>query len=289
MKLKVAFIGIGLMGEPMARNILKKGYPLTIYNRSAHKMKKLRREGALAAKRPADAAEGADVIITMVTAGADVEAVLFGENGAAENIKKGAVVVDMSTIGPSAAKAIAHKLKKYGVGFIDAPVTGSTPGAISGTLTIFAGGDKAALDKVMPVLEAMGKNIHHVGGVGQGQAIKLINNHLIAVSVIAVAEAMFMADSFGLPRKKAAEILKTVPAMSGMMSLKIPNYVDDVYPLLFSTANLKKDLQLAVQELDGAGNKFGSLTHAFELYHKAIEQGMEGEDFSKVIKIMEKL
>ena len=287
-KLKVAFIGTGLMGEPMARNILKKGFPLVVYNRTFSKVRKLQKEGAIVAATPEAAAADADIVITMVTSGADVDAVLFGKQGAAGKMKRGAVVVDMSTIGPSWAVRLAGKLEDIGVDFLDAPVTGSTPGATSGTLTIFVGGKKQVLDKALPVLQAMGKNIHHVGGVGLGQSIKLINNHLIAVSVAAVAEAMMMADNFGLPRKKVAEILKTVPAMSGMMNLKIPNYVNEEFPLLFSTANLKKDLELALEEAATIRQKLGTLDYAFSLYRNAADAGMEGEDFSKVIKIIEK-
>lgn len=288
-KLKVAFIGLGLMGEPMARNILNKGFPLTVYNRTRSKTEKLKSEGAAVTHTASEAVRDADVIITMVTAAADVEEVLFGKNGAAETMKKGAVVIDMSTIGPSAAVALSRKLKPYSIEFLDAPVTGSTPGAIGGTLTIFVGGDKTVLEKVRPVLEAMGKNIHYIGPTGQGQAIKLINNHLIAVSIVAVAEGMLMADALGLPRKRAAEVLQTVPAMSGMMNLKVGNYVNDEYPLLFSTANLRKDLKLALNELTGVRKKLGALKHAFELYHKAAEGGMKEHDFSKVIKVIETL
>jgi 3-hydroxyisobutyrate dehydrogenase-like beta-hydroxyacid dehydrogenase len=173
---KVGFIGLGLMGNPMAKNILKKGFSLTVYNRTKEKTVDLVSLGALVADSPAVLAKEVDVIITMVTSGKDVAEVLFGKNGVAQGAKKGLIVIDMSTIGPTTAKDISQKLHKHGIAFLDAPVTGSTPKAISGELTIFVGGEKEILDSVYGVLSAMGTNIVYLGQAGSGQAIKLINN-----------------------------------------------------------------------------------------------------------------
>src|SRR5260221_1009532 len=159
MKQKVGFIGLGLMGNPMAKNILKKGFPLVVYNRNPEKAKELVSLGASTVFSPKELASQVDVVVTMVTSGKDVQEVLFSENGVVKGAKKGMIVIDMSTIGPTDAKEIASKLKTYDIDFLDAPVTGSTPKAITGELTIFVGGGKDELEKAHPILEAMGKSI----------------------------------------------------------------------------------------------------------------------------------
>lgn len=239
-KLRVGFIGLGLMGEPMAKNILEKGFPLIVYNRTVAKTKFLQKLGAQVANSPQDLASKVDLVITMVTAGKDVESILFGDKGVVKGAKKGLMVMDMSTIGKLAAIQIARKLKKYGIELLDAPVTGSTPKAISGELTIFIGGNKKIYERVKDVLSAMGTNLQYMGEVGSGQAIKLINNHLVAVTITALAEGMVLADAMKLSRNKVEEVLKTVPAMSDFMNLKLPNFISNKFPLLFSASNMKK-------------------------------------------------
>ncbi len=282
-KLKVGFIGLGLMGEPMAKNILKKGFALTVYNRTGSKTKSLQKLGAKVANSPSDLASQVDVVVTMVTEGKDVEAVLFGGSGVVKGARKGLIVIDMSTIGKSAAIEIANKLKKYGIDFLDAPVTGSTPKAISGELTIFIGGNKNSFEKVKDLLSAMGTNLQYMGGVGSGQAIKLINNQLVASTITALAEGMILADVLGLPRKKAAEVLKTVPAMSGFMNLKIDNFSKNKFPLLFSTSNMKKDVSLAQQEAKKGQVELPILSIVEKLYAKALKK-YASQDMSLVIK-----
>jgi 3-hydroxyisobutyrate dehydrogenase len=288
--MRVGFIGLGLMGNPMAKNILKAGFQLTVYNRTGSKTEELKGLGARAASSPRELAEISDVVITMVTAAKDVEDVLFGKEGVifSERAKSKAdplIIMDMSTIGPTAAREISKKLEPSGIAFIDAPVTGSTPKAITGELTIFAGGDSFAFGKVRPVLLSMGKSIHYMGESGSGQAIKMINNQVIAATIEAVAEGMLLADAMGLERKRAAEVLKTVPAFSFMMNLKMPNYVDDDYPLLFSTANMKKDLTLAIREMKKGKKDLPVLEKLEEIFAKA-ERHYGNEDFSEVIKVL---
>lgn len=285
-KLRIGFIGLGLMGNPMAKNILKAGFPLKVYNRTKEKTKNFVKLGVNSASTPSNLAQDVDVVITMVTAAKDVEAVLFGKNGVVEKAKKGLTVIDMSTVGPSAAKKIAQKLSNFQIDFIDAPVTGSTPKAITGELTIFVGGKEDIFNKAKPVLSAMGANIHYMGPVGSGQAIKLINNHLIATSIVALAEGILLADTMGLSRKKAGEVLKTVPAMSGFMNLRLPNFVNNKYPLLFSTANMRKDLLLAMGEANKGKRALPTLTTIVKLYDKAMKQGLAEQDMSEVIKIL---
>jgi len=286
--MNVGFIGLGLMGNPMAKNILKAGIPLTVYNRTASRVSEFKTLGAKIARSSKEVAIDSDIVITMVTGPDDVQEVLFGTNGVTKGIHKGLIVVDMSTIGPSAAKEIGKKLGTIGIKFLDAPVTGSTPKAITGELTIFIGGEKKVYEKVKPVLLAMGKNLHYVGPVGSGQSIKLINNYLIAVTIAAVAEGMLFADAIGLSRKKAEEILKTVPAMSPMMNMKIPNYASGEYPLLFSMKNMRKDLFLAERELKKNNLDLTIFQSTLPLYEEAIHQGLSDVDFSEVIKVIGK-
>jgi 3-hydroxyisobutyrate dehydrogenase len=286
--MRVGFIGLGLMGSPMAKNILKGKIPLTVYNRTSSKVTEFISLGASIAKNPKELAETCDVVITMVTGPNDVKEILFGVNGVVEGTHKGLIVVDMSTIGPTSAKEIGKKLREADIAFLDAPVTGSTPKAITGELTIFIGGDKGVYEKVKPIFLTMGKNLHYVGPVGSAQAIKLINNYLIAVTIAALSEGMLFADAIGLSRKTAEEILKTVPAMSAMMNLKIPNYAKDEYPLLFTMKNMKKDLSLAQDELKMDGLNLPIFQNTFLVYEEAIRQGLADVDFSEIIKVIGK-
>lgn len=286
MKQRVGFIGLGLMGNPMAKNILKKGFPLIVYNRTPRKTYELKILGAEVAKTPAEVASKSDVVITMVTAGKDVENVLFGTHGVVKGARKELVVIDMSTIGVQAAISIAHKVKKYSIEFLDAPVTGSTPKAITGELTIFIGGEKKTFEHVQDVLSAMGTNLQYMGTTGAGQAMKLINNHLVASTLVALAEGMLLADAMGLERKKVAETLKTVPAMSPFMNLRVTNFVHNTFPLLFSAANMKKDLTLAQLEAKKAKKTLPMLKIVENLYKKALNKKLNNEDMSTVIKVI---
>jgi len=289
MKLHVGFIGLGLMGNPMGKNILKKGFPLTVYNRTKTKAKELIALGANIADSPADLAAKVDVIITMVTAGKDVEEVLFSTQGAVKGAKKGLIVIDMSIIGRVAAIAIAEKLSLQGIAFLDAPVTGSTPKAITGELTIFVGGKESVLEAVKPVLAAMGTNIVYMGKIGSGQAMKLINNYLLASYFIAMSESMLLADGMNLSREKVAEALLQTPNLSPTAKLKLPNYVTNDFPLLFSLANMRKDLGLALLEMKNAKEHLPSLIQTEKIYGKANEnKQLSSEDFTAILRQVEK-
>jgi 3-hydroxyisobutyrate dehydrogenase-like beta-hydroxyacid dehydrogenase len=286
--MKVGFIGLGLMGNPMAKNILKAGIPLTVYNRTASKVSEFKSLGARIAGSPQELAGSSDIVITMVTGPNDVKEVLFGAHGVIEGRHKGLTVIDMSTIGTMAALEIVGRLNTVGIQFLDAPVTGSTPKAKSGELTIFIGGKKDVYEKVKPVLMAMGNNLHYVGKSGSGQAIKLINNYILAATIAVLSEGMIFADSIGLPPKVVEEILKTVPAMSPMMNLKIPNYVTQTYPLLFSMKNMRKDLSLAHEELKKHTVDLPIFQKTRAVYELACKRGFVDADFSQVIKVIGK-
>ncbi len=288
MKIKVGLIGLGLMGNPMGKNILKNGFPLFVYNRDNSKTKELHKLGAVPTKSPAELASQVDVLITMITGPKDVKQVLFGKNGVVKGAKKGLVVIDMSTIGKKAAVEIGDKLEKNNIEFLDAPVTGGTPGAIAGELVIYVGGKESVFDKVRPVLSAIGTHIHHIGTTGSGQGVKLINNHLIAAGVVALSESMLIADEMKLSRKKVNEALRSAPIISVQMTRIMPNYETDEYPVKFSIANLKKDLSLAVAELKKEKKRFKLLSLTESLYKKAVKEKLENNDYSAIMKIIER-
>lgn len=282
-KLKVGFIGLGLMGLPMARNILKKGFPLWVYNRTPSKTNSLKKLGARVSISPATLAEEVDVVITIVTGPKDVEDVILGKNGIVDGAKKSLIIIDMSTIGPAAAREIGSTVKLQKHEFLDAPVTGGTIGAESGNLTIFVGGNKKAFEKVKPIFEAMGKNIQYMGGVGTGQAIKLVNNLIVGSTLTSLGEGFLLGEKQGLARKQVAQTLENVPAISGMMKTRMQNFVKDKYPTSFSIANMSKDLELALKERDD----LPLLKTTAGLYKKAIKMGLSETDNSGVIKAIE--
>lgn len=276
------------MGNPMTKNLLKASFPVTVYNRTTLRTKELQKLGASVATSPAELAKNTEVIVTMVTAPKDVKDVLFGKNGVVKGARKGLIVIDMSTIGQKAAKEIGTKLGKQGIEFLDAPVTGSTPKAITGELTIFIGGKKLVYEKAKPVLMAMGKSLNYVGPIGSGQAVKLINNHLIAAAMVALSEGMQLADTMNLPRSVAAKALESSPIASPQMNLVMPNYVNKDFPLRFSIANLKKDLSLAVNEIKDVKKMFRMLSLTESLYKKALKENLGKEDYTAIMKIVGK-
>jgi 3-hydroxyisobutyrate dehydrogenase-like beta-hydroxyacid dehydrogenase len=285
--LKVGFIGLGLMGNPMAKNVCRKGFPLFVFNRTASKTKEFIKLGCTFTSSPAELSNQVDVIITMVTGPKDLEEVIFGKNGIVKGGQKGKplVVIDMSTVGVKTVKAVAKKLSAKGIEFIDAPVTGGVPGAEKATLAIFAGGKKSVFEKVKPILLSMGTNVHYMGENGQGQAIKLVNNLLVAETITALSEAMLLADSLKLPRRKIVEILSDVPAVSTFMKMRMSNLEKDNHPVSFSVANLNKDLGLALDEIKG--KKLPILSSVHKLYTQGTKQGQSDQDISAVIRILQ--
>lgn len=286
-QMKVGFIGLGLMGKPMAKNILTKGFPLSVYNRSAEKTKEFQKLGAGVAKSPRELGETCDVVISCVTGPKDVREVLLGKNGVALADRQELIVVDMSTIGPTAAMQIADDLKEMKIDFVDAPVTGGTVGAEKGTLTIFIGGKESTVEKVKPVLEAMGSDLQYIGKTGMGQAVKLINNLIVGETISALAEGFLLADAMKLPRKKMMESLQNVFALSPNMKNKMPNMVDQKHQVTFSVANIRKDLNLAQQELEDKSS-LPLLKIAEKLYKKGIDEGMGNEDLSAVVEVLQR-
>lgn len=278
------------MGRPMAKNLLKAGFSLSVYNRTRSKTEEFRNLGCKMFATPKELAQNSEIIISMVTGPKDVKEIHLGKNGIVEGIHKGLIVIDMSTIGPKAAIEVADKFKNNNIDFLDAPVTGSVPKAVTGELTIFIGGKKEIFEKVRDVFSAMGKNLQYMGSSGSGQAIKLVNNMIAAIEVVGLAEGMLLADSLNLPREKVASALENAPLTSPYLRMKFANFVKENYEVAFSMKNMRKDLRLALLVLSGNNKnlKLPILQLTEKLLTIGVEKGLGEKDLSAVIKVLEK-
>ena len=282
---RIAFIGMGIMGAPMARNLADAGFEVTVWNRTRARAEKT---GLPVADTPAAASAGADVTITMVVDSPQVEEVLFGENGSSEGMRDGHVAIDMSTIAPSAARSLNDRLSGSGVTFLDAPVTGSRPKAEDGTLTIMVGGDEAAFDRVRPVLEAMGKLVLRVGPSGHGQMAKLINNTLAAINAAAIAEGLVQARRFGLDTEALLEVVASGSGASAMLGLKARPMLDRELDPLFKLEHMLKDVRHCLAEARALGVEMPLAERAERLYAEAAEAGLGERDFAAVIEVLDR-
>ncbi len=246
MSKKIGFIGLGIMGMPMARNLLKAGFEVVAYNRTASKAEALAREGARKADSPKELAEECPVVITIVSDTPDVEAVILSKDGVIEGIKPGSVVIDMSTISPRATQDIAACLKEKGVAMLDAPVSGGDVGAIKAMLSIMVGGDAEVFERCRPILEAMGKNIVHVGASGMGQTVKLMNQILLVGCLIGVVEALVFGQKSGADLEKAISAVKGGAAGSWVLSNLGPRIIKRDFKPGFFTDLMQKDLNLVM-------------------------------------------
>jgi 3-hydroxyisobutyrate dehydrogenase-like beta-hydroxyacid dehydrogenase len=276
---RVAFLGLGIMGSRMARNLRAAGFDVVVWNRTRARAEEL---GEPIADTPRAAAEQAGVVITMVVDAPQVEEVLFGENGAAEGLADGGLVVDMSTIAPSAVKTIAGRLTERGIGFVDAPVTGSKPRAEDGTLTIMAGGSPEDFARAKPLFEAMGQLIVHCGPSGHGAMVKLLNNALAAVNAAALAEAIEVAEHYGLDTGRLIEVMSAGSAKSTMLDLKAKPMIERNYDPLFKLDHMLKDVRHALAEAEALGEEFDLAADAEALYAAAAEAGFGEQDFAAV-------
>jgi 3-hydroxyisobutyrate dehydrogenase len=284
--MKIGFIGLGLMGHPMAKNIVTKWQELFVWNRTIERTKELEKLGAKVCDTKKVLAKEVDILILMVTAGEDVEDILFGSDEIVSTLKNGSIIIDMSTIGVEWSTQIGERLSKYDIFFLDAPVTGSTPKAITGELTIFIWGEKEVFERAKPVLSLMGTNLQYMGPSGSGQAMKLINNALIAFSMIGLSEVMKLSETMGLPLERTAEVIKTLPVGSPYTAMKVDNFVRNEYPMMFSLANMHKDITLAFGEMEKHGLSLDMLSLAAKKYEQGVEEGYWNEDVSAIGKII---
>jgi 3-hydroxyisobutyrate dehydrogenase len=245
MSQRIGFIGLGIMGRPMAENLLKSGFSLSVHNRTRSKEKPLADAGANVAASPAEVAVRSDIVITMVPDTPDVEAVLFGPSGVQEAARPDLLVVDMSTVSPDREREMATVLKEKGCELLDAPVTGGDVGARQASLTIMAGGEKSAFERALPVLRAMGKSIHHVGPSGAGQSLKLCNQILCAVNMMGLSEALLLADQSGIDLNQFLEVLGGGAGGSWQLTNLGPKMVRRELGPAFMVRLMQKDLSLA--------------------------------------------
>jgi 3-hydroxyisobutyrate dehydrogenase-like beta-hydroxyacid dehydrogenase len=285
---RVAFLGLGIMGEPMARNLVEAGFELTVWNRSPTKaLNFAAAHGAEHAASPAEAAERSDVTITMVPDSPEVKDVLFGERGAAEGMRHGSLAIDMSTIAPSTTLEVAERLAKEGIAFLDAPVTGSRPRAEDGTLTIMVGGDATHFERARPVLDAMGKLVVHVGPQGHGTIVKLINNTTAAVNALAVAEALVAAKEAGVDTDALREVMAAGSGGSAMLALKAGPMLEHDFTPLFKLAHMLKDVRHCLAEAERLGARMALGELAEHAYTQADRKGLGEQDFAAVVEVVE--
>jgi len=281
---RVAFCGLGIMGRPMAANLARAGFDLSVWTRTTEKADRFASEHAARARTtPADAAEGAQAVITMVPDSPEVESTLFGSDGAAAALASGALVIDMSTIAPTAARAIGERLAEQGIDFLEAPVSGSRPKAEDGTLTIMAGGERAALERALPLLEAMGERIVHVGPQGHGQLAKLLTNTMGAVNAAALAEAVLTVKRAGVDPEAFLEVAGGSAGASTVLTLKGRPMFDGDFQPLFKLEHMLKDVRHCLEEARALGVELRLGSLAESLYARAAAEGHGEEDFAAVI------
>ncbi|MDJ0269223.1 MAG: NAD(P)-dependent oxidoreductase [Aigarchaeota archaeon] len=285
----VGFIGLGLMGKPMAKRILSAGYRMVVHSRSSPPVEELANLGAEKASSPKEVAEKAEIIIMMLPDSPDVRKVVLGENGIAEGASPGSIVIDMSTVSPIVEVEIAEELRKKGVEYLDAPVTGSTMGAESGTLTIMVGGSKEAFERALPVLKTMGKNIVHMGGNGMGQMTKMCNQVAVSLNLLGTCEAILLASKAGLDPKKVIEVIGSGAAGSWQLNNLGPRMVDRDFRPGFKVEHLVKDLRIVREVTSRLNLPLLGVNMVAELV-KALEQhGYGSEGTQALITVLEKL
>lgn len=286
---QIGFVGLGIMGRPMARNLLKAGCQLTVHSRSQGPVQELVGAGAKAAASPRAVAEQVDLLITMLPNSPDVELVALGANGIIEGAKPGLTFVDMSTISPLVSQKIAAALEPKGVQMLDAPVSGGEKGAVEGTLSIMVGGDKAVFERVLPVFQAMGKTITHLGPLGAGGFTKLANQIIVAVNLTAIAEALTLAAKAGLDIELTIKALAGGLAGSRCLEQKTPNYLTHAYRPGFKIDLHYKDLGLIMEAARALGVPLPTTAAVQELFNALRVKGRGGLDHSAVVTLLEEL
>ncbi|WP_178020684.1 NAD(P)-binding domain-containing protein [uncultured Paenibacillus sp.] len=284
---KIGFIGLGTMGAPMASNLLKAGYPVTVFNRTTSKAAPLAGQGAAVATSPKDAAAGADVVITMVSNDESIAEVYEGVNGLLAGIRPGTTVIDCSTISPALVKRLAAQIADLGGAFLDAPVTGSSPAAIDGTLVFMVGGSAETLAQVMDLFDTMGKKVLHMGDNGSGAVAKLAHNTIVGINNLALAEGFAIAAKSGLPAERFLELVQLGSAGSKAAELKGRKIIEHDFTNQFSLALMLKDLKLASALTDGSGIPSPMLSLAKSLFQAGQTQGFGDEDLSSIVKVYE--
>jgi len=287
--MRVGFVGLGIMGRPMALNLLKGGHEVTVWARRKASMAPLIEAGAQAADSPAAVAAVADVVFSMVADAPDVREVMLGQQGVVQSKRPGLIAVDMSTIPPAAAKSIGADLAEQGVSFLDAPVSGGEVGAVAGTLSIMVGGDQAAFDKVQPLFACMGKNIVYIGVSGAGQVAKAANQILTGIGVLAVAEAMAFAKKNGADPAKVREALLGGFAGSKILENHGQRMIDRNFKPGFKSWMHEKDMNIVMQTAHDLGLYLPASAATAQMYKAMVGSGLGEEDSIAVLKLLERL
>jgi 3-hydroxyisobutyrate dehydrogenase-like beta-hydroxyacid dehydrogenase len=286
----VGFVGLGIMGSRQAANLAEAGYELTVFNRTRERAEAwVAEHGGHVAGTPREVAERSDVVITMVVDGPQVEQMLLGDDGAVAGARPGTLFVDMSTIAPATARDLAERLSAEGHAFVDAPVTGSSPKAEAGTLTIMVGGAADDVARARPLFEIMGEKIVHAGGAGQGQAVKVLSQGVTAVNCATLAQAITVGRRVGLDLGALLEVMTGGSSDSTMRELKGQAMVDHDIPVLFKLEHMLKDVHLCLEESRAAGASFPFAALAGELYSAGVGRGLGEEDFAAVLEVVEGL
>jgi len=286
---RFGFIGLGIMGRGMANNLLKAGFTLTVWNRTASRMDAFVEAGAKAGSSPADVAANSDIIVTCVSDTPDVEREIMGEDGVIHGAKAGSLVIDCSTISPQVTKEIAAKLAEQGVKMLDAPISGASEGAAKGTLSIMIGGDADQFQRALPVFQAMGKTITHIGPNGTGQTVKLVNQVLVVGNCLAMCEALLLAQAGGVDLQKTYEAISQGAAGSWMFSNRGPQIMKRDWRPGFTIALQQKDLRLVLDAADELGVPLAGTSLIFNLYRTLEKMGLQEEGNHALVKALEHL
>jgi 3-hydroxyisobutyrate dehydrogenase len=289
MKDKIGFIGLGIMGRGMSHNLLMAGFDVVVWNRTAARMELLAEAGATTAASPAELAAESDIIITCVSDTPDVQAVILGDQGVIHGVRPGSLVIDMSTISPQATREMAAALDEKGVHMLDAPISGGSEGAAKGTLSIMAGGEAEQFERAMPAFQAMGKAITHVGDIGAGQTVKLVNQILVVVTMLGVSEALLFAQAGGLDLQKTLDAVSQGAAGSWMLSNRGPQVLARDWRPGFTIDLQQKDLRLVLEAADQMGVPALATATVFNLYRTLQAQDLGAEGNHALVKALEHL
>jgi 2-hydroxy-3-oxopropionate reductase len=287
--MKIGYIGLGIMGKSMARNIMKAGFPLVVHNRSREAVDELVAEGAQVAGSPAEVAAQVDVVFTNLPDSPDVELVALGSDGIIESARPGLIFVDNSTIKPATARHLAHILAEQGVVCLDAPVSGGDVGARNGTLTIMVGGPAEALEQVRPVFEAMGKSITHIGDAGAGQIAKAANQIMVAAQMVAMGELLIFAQKAGADPRKVVEAIKGGAAQCWTLDVKPPRLFAGNRQPGFKARMQAKDMSIILDTAREYGVPLPSAAVHTQLFNAMVENGLGNHDNAAIVAIFEML
>ena len=285
----VGYIGLGLMGRPMARNLMKAGYTVVVHNRSQNAVNELVAEGAKKAQSPKEVAQLAEIVFTNLPDSPDVELVALGPDGLIEGVSEGMILIDNSTIKPSTARKIAEIMAEKGVACLDAPVSGGDIGAINGSLTIMVGGPEEAFQQALPVLEAVGKTITHIGPPGTGQITKCANQIMVAAQMVAMGELLILAKKSGANPEKVAQAIKGGAAQCWSLDVKTPRLFDGNRQPGFKAYMQAKDLGIVMDTARQYGVPLPGTAANTQLFNAMLQMGMAELDNSAVIGVIEAL